>query len=92
MGQQFYVIRRNPAPGTPAFEAKQKRDRAKGRIVDEPATANGAPVTEVKEQPRPPRQQPKRQSKQQRKRSGGAKPPSTAKRNKGRNEGEGKSA
>src|SRR3954451_20506830 len=35
MGQQFYVIRRNPAPGTPAFEAKQKRDRAKGRIVED---------------------------------------------------------
>ena len=26
MGQQFYVIRNNPTPGTPAFEAKQKRD------------------------------------------------------------------
>ena len=30
MGQQFYVIRNNPAPGTPAFAAKQKRDAAKG--------------------------------------------------------------
>ena len=30
MGQQFYVIRNNPAPGTPAFAAKQKRDQAKG--------------------------------------------------------------
>jgi YidC/Oxa1 family membrane protein insertase len=80
MGQQFYVIRRNPAPGTLAFEAKQNRDRAKGRVVDEPATANGAPTTEVEEQARPkPRQQPKRQSKQQRKRSGGARPPSTPK-------------
>ena len=79
MGQQFYVIRRNPAPGTPAYEAKQKRDRAKGRRIEDPATANGAPSTEVKEPPRPPRQQPKRQSKQQRKRSGGAKPPSTSK-------------
>ncbi|MGH3413415.1 MAG: membrane protein insertase YidC [Marmoricola sp.] len=27
MGQQFYVIRNNPAPGTPAFAAKEKRDR-----------------------------------------------------------------
>jgi YidC/Oxa1 family membrane protein insertase len=25
MGQQFWVIRRNPAPGTPAYEAYQKR-------------------------------------------------------------------
>lgn len=31
MGQQFYVIRNNPAPGTPAFEAKRRRDEAKGR-------------------------------------------------------------
>ena len=31
MGQQFYVIRNNPAPGTPAFEAKKKRDAEKGR-------------------------------------------------------------
>jgi YidC/Oxa1 family membrane protein insertase len=72
MGQQFYVIRRNPAPGTVAFEAKQKRDRAKGRLVEDPATPDGATVTEaVEEQPRQQRQQPKRQSKQQRKRSGG---------------------
>jgi YidC/Oxa1 family membrane protein insertase len=89
MGQQFYVIRRNPAPGTPAYEAKQKRDRAKGRVVSEdPATANGAPTTEAPEQPRQqPRQQPKRQSKQQRKRSGGAKQPSTPTGDDGENEG-----
>jgi YidC/Oxa1 family membrane protein insertase len=91
MGQQFYVIRRNPAPGTPAYEAKQKRDRAKGRIIEDPATANGAPTTEVQEPPRQPRQQPKRQSKQQRKRSGGAKPPSTSKSDDD-GENEGKSA
>jgi YidC/Oxa1 family membrane protein insertase len=29
MCQQFYVIRNNPAPGTPAMRAKQARDRAK---------------------------------------------------------------
>ncbi len=29
MGQQFYVIRNNPAPGTPAAKAKQERDAAK---------------------------------------------------------------
>jgi YidC/Oxa1 family membrane protein insertase len=88
MGQQFYVIRRNPAPGTPAYEAKQRRDRAKGRIIDEPATANGAPATEVQEPSRQQRQQPKRQSKQQRKRSGGAKQPSAPKSgDDGENEG-----
>jgi YidC/Oxa1 family membrane protein insertase len=31
MGQQFYVIRNNPAPNTPAFEAKAARDVKKGK-------------------------------------------------------------
>jgi YidC/Oxa1 family membrane protein insertase len=87
MGQQFYVIRNNPAPGTPAFEAKQHRDRAKGRIVEEPATAGGATAAEVEEPPKTQRQQPKRQSREQRKRTGGAKPSGTPKGNDGQNEG-----
>ena len=37
MGQQFYVIRNNPVPGTPAFAAKQERDRKKGKLVEEKA-------------------------------------------------------
>jgi YidC/Oxa1 family membrane protein insertase len=74
MGQQFYVIRRNPAPGTPAYDAKQKRDRAKGIVVVDPAAPDDAAADETPQQPRPPRQQPKRQSKQQRKRSRGPKP------------------
>jgi YidC/Oxa1 family membrane protein insertase len=73
MGQQFYVIRRNPAPGTPAFEAKQQRDRAKGRF--QPEVASEETTTEEQEPPQPrKRQQPKRQSRQQRKRSGGRPP------------------
>jgi YidC/Oxa1 family membrane protein insertase len=88
MGQQFYVIRRNPAPGTPAFEAKQHRDRAKGRYVAEPETAAGPTAEAAVEQRRPSqRQQPKRQSKQQRKRSGGAKPGGTPKNDDGTSEG-----
>jgi YidC/Oxa1 family membrane protein insertase len=73
MGQQFYVIRRNPAPGTLAFDAKLKRDRAKGRIeeVREEEAIEEA-VRPVQQQ----RQQPKRQSRQQRKRSGGGGSPS----------------
>ena len=31
MGQQFYVIRRNPAPGTPAYDAWEERRKAKGK-------------------------------------------------------------
>jgi YidC/Oxa1 family membrane protein insertase len=90
MGQQFYVIRNNPAPGTPAFEAKMARDRAKGRIVEEPAGGGGGAATEVTEQPRPQqRQQPKRQSRQQRKRTGGGggAKPGAAKSDSGENEG-----
>ena len=29
LGQQLYVIRNNPAPGTPAMRAKEERDRAR---------------------------------------------------------------
>ncbi|MEN8706035.1 MAG: membrane protein insertase YidC [Nocardioides marinisabuli] len=76
MGQQFYVIRNNPAPGTPAFEAKQQRDKAKavkhGDVVtvDEPV----APPTERRPAQR---QQPKKQTRQQRRQSGSSKPDST---------------
>ncbi len=66
MGQQFYVIRNNPAPGTPAFAAKQERDRDK-------AKAKGIASGEIEPDPEPEpdrrpavRQQPKRQTKAQR--------------------------
>ncbi|WP_249424059.1 membrane protein insertase YidC [Nocardioides coralli] len=67
MGQQFYVIRNNPAPGTPAFQAKQDRDAAKAArkgIVLDTATAEPVPEPEVRPAQR---QQPKRESRQQRK-------------------------
>ncbi|MGK2875820.1 MAG: membrane protein insertase YidC [Nocardioides sp.] len=71
MGQQFYVIRNNPAPGTPAFTAKLARDKSKMRDqgID---VADAAPQVEDR---RPaPRQQPKRQTREQRrKQSGGGK-------------------
>jgi YidC/Oxa1 family membrane protein insertase len=44
MGQQFYVIRRNPAPGTPAFTAKQERDAKRGKSAPTPETPVVAPV------------------------------------------------
>ncbi len=76
MGQQFYVIRNNPAPGTPAFAAKQKRDAAKGmRSGEETADGSGVEVatdTAVDTAPKAPqRQQPKKQTRQQRKKGGG---------------------
>jgi YidC/Oxa1 family membrane protein insertase len=67
MGQQFYVIRNNPAPGTPAFKAKQERDARHGKNVAED------PLKELEEphEKLPPRQQPKKQSRDQRRRQGG---------------------
>ncbi|MDR7253046.1 YidC/Oxa1 family membrane protein insertase [Nocardioides sp. BE266] len=67
MCQQFYVIRNNPAPGTPAAKAKEERDRAKGKV---PAGQPAAEPVVVEEQPKPQRQQPQRQTKAQR--SGGS--------------------
>ena len=78
MGQRFYVIRNNPAPGTSAAKAKEERDRLKaqkhGRIVE-------PPVAEEPTTPSRPaqREQPKRQSRQQRKKSGGPQPASKPK-------------
>src|SRR3954471_6452085 len=75
MGQQFYVIRNNPAPGTPAAKAKQERDAAKRerKGLPDPSTPidpkpedQSTPATP----PAPKRQQPKRQSRSQRKKQG----------------------
>ena len=68
MGQQFYVIRRNPAPGTPAFQAKEQRDkdRRQRKGLPEPEAAD-EPTTATVVEPPPRRQQPKKQSRQQRK-------------------------
>jgi YidC/Oxa1 family membrane protein insertase len=72
MGQQFYVIRRNPAPGTPAYDSMQARKREHnvrhGKPADEgvPGTAGAATETETDRRPAQ-RQQPKRQSRSDRK-------------------------
>ena len=68
MCQQFYVIRNNPAPGTPAAEAKVQRDRAKAErkgLTLEPETTDSQ-VAVIDEKPAPARQQPQRQTKAQR--------------------------
>jgi YidC/Oxa1 family membrane protein insertase len=67
MGQQFYVIRNNPTPGTPAFEAKKARDEKKHPAKSGPAAAT-ATATEPEKPKPPPRTQPKKQSRSQRKR------------------------
>ena len=75
MGQQFYVIRRNPAPGTPAFEAKERREahrQARRHGGDDQGTAAAGPAKGPDQPPSTPpaaprRQQPKKQSREQRK-------------------------
>ena len=79
MGQQFYVIRNNPAPNTEAFRAKQKRDaekaRRRGEDPDEGAGSIAVVDSDTPAAPTAaPRQQPKRQSRSQRKTSSKPKP------------------
>ena len=76
MGQQFYVIRNNPAPGTPAFKAKLERDKAKSakhpeKYAEDLALQADVEAAEEAERRPAQRQQPKRQSRAQRKTSGG---------------------
>lgn len=80
MGQQFYTIRRMPAPGSEAeraFKERQARKAARrgllrgGAVVEEPE-----PEPQIEEKPKGQRQQPKRQSRQKR-RPGDPQPPKT---------------
>jgi YidC/Oxa1 family membrane protein insertase len=64
MGQQFYVIRNNPQPGTPAYEAWEKRQAAK-RAKKNGGVDPEAPVPVIA--PPVQRQQPKKQPRSQRK-------------------------
>ncbi len=75
MGQQFYVIRNNPAPNTEAARAKQARDAEKARRRGETVIEDAEPEIEP-EKPAPQRQQPKRQSRSQRKKGGPKRAPS----------------
>src|SRR6476661_3743851 len=78
MGQQFYVIRNNPAPGTAAAKAKQERDRLKAERHGHGSKAEVAtePATEAPAEERRPsqRQQPKKQTREQRRKGGGGQP------------------
>ncbi len=71
MGQQFYVIRNNPAPGTPAFDAKEQRVAAKTRKKGGGVAVAEAPVEEQAPPAAAARQQPKRQTREQRKKKSG---------------------
>ena len=67
MGQQFYVIRRMPAPGTPAEEARRRRMEAKAKKHGE--TVPVGPVVEETAPEPPVRQQPKRNTRSQRRKN-----------------------
>ena len=67
MGQQFYVIRNNPQPGTPAFEAKAARDAARAAKKSGAIATTGTVVAEPDAPPKPVRNQPKRQARKKRK-------------------------
>jgi len=57
-GQQFYVIKRNPTPGSPAYEELQRKCATQRGVVEE-SPENSEGVTEEKGQ----RQQPKKKKK-----------------------------
>jgi YidC/Oxa1 family membrane protein insertase len=78
MGQQFYVIRRNPAPGTPAFDAMQARKREHNLKAGRPADADESSTDTITEARPVARQQPKRQSRSDRRVGGAAAPAASA--------------
>jgi YidC/Oxa1 family membrane protein insertase len=78
MAQQFWVIRNNPAPGTPAYDAREQRlaekerKKAGGSAVTDVATATRDADPETSPPPKP-RTQPKRQTRSQRSKPKGGK-------------------
>ena len=63
LGQQMYVIKRNPTPGSLAYKQRQEKLRAAGKLKEDPAEVK---AREAVEEARAKRQQPKRQTKSQR--------------------------
>ena len=61
MGQQFYVIKRNPTPGSPAYEELQKKRAAKDGAGENPNQTDGTTI--VEEQQKGQRKQPKKKKK-----------------------------
>jgi YidC/Oxa1 family membrane protein insertase len=58
-GQQFYVIKRNPTPGSPAYEELQRKKSKKGGVIENPIEETTEPVEDLKGQ----RNQPKKKKK-----------------------------
>ena len=62
-GQQFYVIKRNPTPGSPAYEELQKKKAAKGLTEDKKDGARGDTIVENPNDQGGQRKQPKKKKK-----------------------------
>lgn len=73
LGQQMYVIKRNPTPGSIAYKQRQEKLKAKGKIKEDPAEVEAKKAVEAA---RARRAQPKRQTKSQR--TGGQQKPHQA--------------
>jgi YidC/Oxa1 family membrane protein insertase len=58
MGQQFFVIRNMPQPGSPAYHARQERLRKKGKLTDPEPTKEVAEEEETSGEIQTQRQQP----------------------------------
>ena len=67
MGQQFWVIRNNPQPGTPAFAAKEAREKAKA--AKKGKTDLSDETSETPQESVTPRVQPKRTPRSKRRKS-----------------------
>jgi len=66
-GQQYYVIKRNPAPGSPAYEELQKKKAAKGLLDEKSNNADGTTIVEGQPEQTGQRVQPKRDKKRKKK-------------------------
>ncbi len=77
MGQQFYVIRNNPQPNTPAYEAWEERKKAKEakKAVKRGEAESVDEALKATEPKQTPRSQPKKKSRSQRKRGPGSQNP-----------------
>jgi len=62
-GQQYYVIKRNPTPGSPAYEELQKKKADKGLLDEKSNDEGGTTITENPTESGGQRRQPKKKKK-----------------------------
>ena len=62
-GQQYYVIKRNPTPGSPAYEELQRKKADKGSLDEKSNDEGGTTITENPTDTGGQRKQPKRKKK-----------------------------